>query len=211
VAPSFRAADPADIERLIPLVRELYALEKITFDEDASRTALVQLLEEPRYGRVWVIEQRDVTVGNLVLTYDSSLEYGRRTAYIDELYVREAYRRRRIATQALELAEAACRQQGRRALHLEVDRTNSAAQAAYRRAGFVDHDRYLMTNWLDLAQGATSSQLEAPPRTRPTVRTPDEILSAVSAASGGNCCMLSPQYGGDLGRVRSVAMYLPRR
>jgi len=34
------------------------------------------------------------------------------------------------------------------AVHLEVDHTNTVAQALYRKAGFVDHDRYLMTRWL---------------------------------------------------------------
>jgi ribosomal protein S18 acetylase RimI-like enzyme len=32
-----------------------------------------------------------------------------------------------------------------RALHLEVDHTNEAARRLYRRWGFVEHDRYLMT------------------------------------------------------------------
>jgi ribosomal protein S18 acetylase RimI-like enzyme len=34
-------------------------------------------------------------------------------------------------------------------LHLEVERANTAAQGVYRRAGFKDHDRYLLTKWLD--------------------------------------------------------------
>ena len=34
------------------------------------------------------------------------------------------------------------------ALHLEVERQNEAAQGFYRRLGFKDHDRYLMTRWL---------------------------------------------------------------
>ncbi|HYS78429.1 MAG TPA: hypothetical protein VEO94_06295 [Candidatus Dormibacteraeota bacterium] len=37
---------------------------------------------------------------------------------------------------------------GVRALHLEMERGNVAAQALYRRHGFADHDRYLMTRWI---------------------------------------------------------------
>jgi len=37
---------------------------------------------------------------------------------------------------------------GVKALHLEVERTNTAAQAFYRKIGFKDHSRYLMTKWL---------------------------------------------------------------
>jgi ribosomal protein S18 acetylase RimI-like enzyme len=32
-----------------------------------------------------------------------------------------------------------------RALHLEVERANTEAQAFYHKAGFADHDRYLLT------------------------------------------------------------------
>jgi ribosomal protein S18 acetylase RimI-like enzyme len=35
------------------------------------------------------------------------------------------------------------------ALHLEVERKNKAAQEFYRRIGFQDHDRYLMTRWIE--------------------------------------------------------------
>ena len=34
---------------------------------------------------------------------------------------------------------------GRQALHLEVERTNAAGQTLYRKFGFEDHDRYLMS------------------------------------------------------------------
>lgn len=43
------------------------------------------------------------------------------------------------------LLAAPCREAGVSALHLEVARKNTAAQGFYRRLGFEDHDRYLMT------------------------------------------------------------------
>ncbi len=42
----------------------------------------------------------------------------------------------------------ACRELGVRALHLEVERENVEAQALYRRIGYKDHDRYLLTKWV---------------------------------------------------------------
>jgi ribosomal protein S18 acetylase RimI-like enzyme len=33
-------------------------------------------------------------------------------------------------------------------LHLEVERKNVRAHHLYRKMGFEDHDRYLMTKWL---------------------------------------------------------------
>jgi ribosomal protein S18 acetylase RimI-like enzyme len=36
-----------------------------------------------------------------------------------------------------------------RALHLEVERANTAAQGLYRKFGFADHERYLFTRWIE--------------------------------------------------------------
>jgi ribosomal protein S18 acetylase RimI-like enzyme len=35
------------------------------------------------------------------------------------------------------------------AVHLEVDRGNDPAFELYRRVGYEDHDRFLMTKWLN--------------------------------------------------------------
>jgi ribosomal protein S18 acetylase RimI-like enzyme len=56
--------------------------------------------------------------------------------------------------------EEACRDHGITALHLEVERTNLRAAALYRRLGFRDHDRYLLTQ---LVGEAPSSAAERPP------------------------------------------------
>ena len=47
----------------------------------------------------------------------------------------------------LNFVTAACRALGINALHLEVDRANTAAQGLYRKFGFADHDRILMSKW----------------------------------------------------------------
>ena len=151
MATTFQEARLADTDVLLGMMRELYTVDRIPFDADLARTALTTLLQEPTYGCVWLITDGAEPVGYLVLTFDYSLEYGGRDAFIDELFVREGHRRRGIGTQALQMAEEACRERGLCALHLEVERSNVAAQAAYRRAGFVDHDRYLMTRRLDSA------------------------------------------------------------
>lgn len=87
--------------------------------------------------------------GYIVLTLGFSLEYHGRDALIDEIYVREDYRGRGIGTRGLEFIEGICRELEVKALHLAVERANRNAQAVYRRAGFVEHDRYLMTKWVE--------------------------------------------------------------
>ena len=36
-----------------------------------------------------------------------------------------------------------------RSIHLEVVRQNSTAQEVYRRAGYADHDHFLMSKWIE--------------------------------------------------------------
>lgn len=44
--------------------------------------------------------------------------------------------------------ENACPALEIQAVHLEVERKNTAAQSFYRQAGFEDQERYLMTKWI---------------------------------------------------------------
>ncbi|MDB6031743.1 MAG: family N-acetyltransferase, partial [Verrucomicrobiales bacterium] len=46
---------------------------------------------------------------------------------------------------------ALCHGEGITAVHLEVDRSNSRAQELYRKAGYADHDRFLLTKWIQAA------------------------------------------------------------
>lgn len=146
---TFTIAQASDADRLVPLLREFYDYDHIPLDETAARRALAELLADARLGRVYLIEIGDALVGYLVVTFGFSLEFKGRDAFVDELFLREGFRRRGLGSRALAVAEACCRGEGVRALHLEVERANTSAQEVYRRAGFRDHDRYLLTKWLD--------------------------------------------------------------
>ncbi len=147
--PVFTLANTSDVELIIELMREFYAIEHLEFDERAARHALGEILSDRRFGVIHLIRVNDEAVaGYLVITFGFSLEFRGRDAFIDELYLRENFRGRGIGKASLELADAVCRQEGISALHLEVDRVNTRAQGLYRQAGFRDHDRYLLTKWL---------------------------------------------------------------
>ena len=50
---------------------------------------------------------------------------------------------------AMGLSKQSRRELGVNAMHLEVSRGNETAFELYRRIGYVDHGRYLMTKWLE--------------------------------------------------------------
>lgn len=142
-------AQSADADLLVELMRALYECEHILFDERDARAALLQLISDERLGRVYLIRSGAEAVGYLVLTFGFSLEFRGRDAFVDELFLREEFRGRGAGKRALAFAEEQCRAAGVRALHLEVERANTGAQGLYCRAGFKDHDRYLMTKWIE--------------------------------------------------------------
>ncbi|MCA1615969.1 MAG: GNAT family N-acetyltransferase [Acidobacteria bacterium] len=146
---SFKPARTSDLETILAMMRDFYELEHIEFAERAARAALAQILSDESLGRVWLIESGPEAVGYLVLTFGFSLEFKGRDAFVDELYLRAEFRGRGLGRRALGVAEAACRESGGRALHLEVERANAAAHELYRRFGFRAHDRHLMTKWIE--------------------------------------------------------------
>jgi diamine N-acetyltransferase len=146
--PPFRPATTADEPTLLELMREFYQEGRIPFDERAARAALRGVLADPAHGRALLIEVEDAVAGYLVVCFGWSLEFHGRDAFLDELYLRERFRGQGIGTRALEVAAEVCRTSGVRALHLEVERSNTRAQSVYRRTGFADRDYYLMTRRL---------------------------------------------------------------
>ncbi len=147
--PSFRLADPSDADALVEMMRGLYEHDRTPFDEPGHRAALAQLFADESYGLPCLILLGAEVAGYVVITFGFSLEFRGRDAFIDELFVKDEFRGRGLGAAAILFAEGVCRERGVRALHLEVERGNDAAQRVYRRAGFADHDRYLLTKWVE--------------------------------------------------------------
>jgi ribosomal protein S18 acetylase RimI-like enzyme len=141
----FRLAKSGDLDALLALQRTYYTEVGYAFDPARARAALATLLADPALGAVWIAEDAGAAVAYAVLTLGYSLEYGGRDAFLDELYVAPAQRRRGLARAALAALEAGARAAGVRELHLEVEQELAGARALYRRAGFADHDRVLMS------------------------------------------------------------------
>lgn len=145
----FQLATSADVETLLAMIQEFYVHEELAFDDTKARPALDEILNNAAFGRVFLLRVGDAVAGYTVLTFGYSLEFHGRDAFVDELFLHENFRGQGIGGQALEFLATVCVENGISALHLEVERKNIIAQQTYRKFGFADHDRYLMTKWLD--------------------------------------------------------------
>jgi ribosomal protein S18 acetylase RimI-like enzyme len=138
---TIRTASAADLPVLLDLMRGYYRDDGLAFDEQRSGGAMMRLLAEPQWGRVWLLEEEAAVVGYLALCIGFSLEFGGNDAFIDELFVLPGHRGRGHARALLACAVWHAPALGIRALHLEVDRTNLAAQRLYESMGYQRRDR----------------------------------------------------------------------
>jgi len=146
---TIRLAEPSDVERIMPLVREFYLFERLGLDEVRYRELALELIGDDRLGRLLVIDSGNELIGYAVVGFGFSLEFGGRDALLDEFYVREPFRGQGIGTRVLSSIEDLCRARGIRALHLEADYVNARVHEFYKRKGFRDHERHLMTKWIE--------------------------------------------------------------
>lgn len=140
-----RSAVTEDIPLLVALMTEFYSETATPLDSKRAAEAFAALVVDDRLGHVWLIQAENDDVGYVVVTFSYSMEFGGRNAFLDDLFIRAAFRGAGLGTAALEEVRAYCADRDVRALHLETGRDNAAAQALYRSAGFKVTDRQLLT------------------------------------------------------------------
>lgn len=138
---SLRRATPADQPLLMGLAAEFYAVDGHPYDAQRVLGALKPLLEDDRYGAVYIVSPDR---GYAVITWGYSLESGGREALVDELFLRE--RGTGLGTVVLSQLLDRVRQRGIGTVFLETEKANAAARRFYQRAGFTEDDSI----WLSL-------------------------------------------------------------
>jgi ribosomal protein S18 acetylase RimI-like enzyme len=143
---TFRPATLDDLPQLLRMHRAFYEEEGYPYRSDMFERALRDILTNPLLGRVLIIGADAAQfAGYFIVAFGFSVEFGGRDAFLDELYVAPEARGKGLGTEAIEVAERVCRENGIRALHLEVEFTNESAKRLYARRGFDEHTRQLMT------------------------------------------------------------------
>jgi len=146
---TFKTATNSDRNLLLTLTKEFYQIEHLKYNVEVLNKCFDEIFTNDNLAIIWIIYANLEPAGYLVLTSGYSLEFHGRDALIDEFYIRENYRNQGIGKQTLEFVITACKNAGIKAVHLEVDHKNNRAKTIYQKAGFVEHDRYFMTKWIN--------------------------------------------------------------
>ncbi len=137
-----RPAGPGDIPSLVALMAEFYGEAGFSLPADAAARTFAALLDDPRLGRVWMLEAEGEPAGYAVLTVAFSMEFGALRGFVDDLFVRAPFRGRGLGAAALAEIRRTAEALDVRALLVETDDT---AAPVYRRAGFEDAGRLLLS------------------------------------------------------------------
>jgi len=144
----YKPADEKDIPLLLVLMKEFYLIEHLPYDESVITSGLEKMFSSLVYGKVWIVMDSEMPAGYIAVTYGYSFEFHGIDALVDEFYLREQYRNKGIGKGTLKFVEDYLAGEGIKAFHLEVDHINTVAQEVYRKYGFKDHGRYLLTKWI---------------------------------------------------------------
>jgi ribosomal protein S18 acetylase RimI-like enzyme len=141
-------ATPDDIPALLAFMERFYAIDHYDFQFERTKKALHDFIADERLGRIWMISVDHLPIGYIILAYNFCFEFGGRNAFIDELYLEKEHRGKGIGRKVVEYVIEEAKKMNIAALHLEVEHQNITAAELYRKFGFTDHHRILMTRML---------------------------------------------------------------
>lgn len=142
---SLRLATAADVEALLGMMQRFYAIDGYPFVREKKERAVRQLLNEPLFGEIWLVEAQGQPVGYLVVTVGFSLEYNGKDGWVDELFLEEPFRGQGLGEKMLQHAIARAEALGINFLHLQVERHNQAGRRLYEKLGFEGNGRDMMS------------------------------------------------------------------
>jgi diamine N-acetyltransferase len=139
-----RDAEASDIPMLVELMADFDAEAGYTLNRPRAQAAFEALVGDASLGRVWLIESASVVVGYAVVTFVFAMEYGGISAFLDDFFIRPAFRDRGLGSTALVRIRDTVEELGIRAMFVEVGGDNDRALKVYRSIGFEMTNRRFM-------------------------------------------------------------------
>ena len=131
------------------LMQEFYAIDNYPIDTDISKKLLEEFIADENLGKSYLIchsEKGEISeiIGYVIITFVFSFEYRGKIAFLDELYIHEAHRRKGIGSKTIEFIKTECHKLKLNLIYLEVENHNLKAQKLYIANDFEFHNRKIM-------------------------------------------------------------------
>ncbi len=135
-----RNATLNDIPALVGMMQEFYAGANYPLDRHWATASFSALLQDGSLGAAWLVFYDSEPAGYVVLTIKFSMEYGGLDAFIDDLFIRQSYRRRGLGRELLNALFDECGRRKVQAVHVEVGHDNVAAKGLYQSYGLKPYN-----------------------------------------------------------------------
>jgi len=133
-----RQANTKDIPDLVELLKELFFIEKdFKFDVEKQKNGLKLLISKPKkIAYLLVTEHKGRCVGMVAAQVVVSTAEGSNSALIEDMVIRQDYRRRGIGSRLLYAMAAWCKARGIGRMQLLADKNNLPAAQFYKKKGW---------------------------------------------------------------------------
>jgi ribosomal protein S18 acetylase RimI-like enzyme len=145
----FTEATKENIPDILAMMNAFNAIDNYPFEPESREQNIRQFISNKELGRIWMILDNVAVIGYLALTFGFSFEFKGKDAFVDELYLQENYRSKGIGSIAIDFVMRQATLLGVKAIHLEVEKHNEKGNRLYTKKGFKEHNRFLMTKFLD--------------------------------------------------------------
>ncbi len=150
---TFQPLEKSQFDSIIEMMQDFYAIDNYPIDIEVSKKLFEEFVLDEKLGKAFLIYQSDEVgiyeiVGYVILTFFFSFEYKGRTAFLDELYIKENFRGKGIGKQTIDFIKKQASNQNIKLIYLEVENHNQNAQKLYLANDFVVHNRKLLKHKL---------------------------------------------------------------
>ena len=141
-------ANENHISEILELMQLFNEEQHYKFDKDRIKLTLKEFFTSDSYGKIWIVRIDEKIIGYSVLTFGFSFEYFGKDSFIDEIFIKNEFRKLGIGQKILEEMIVSAKQMGVNAIHLEVETKNNIANEIYENLGFKGNSRKLLTKQL---------------------------------------------------------------
>jgi GNAT superfamily N-acetyltransferase len=127
---------PDALASILPLVRQYFEFDHLVYGRHVEEGVL-ELLQNPVYGRIFLAEVDGETVGYACLTFGFDHEAGGRLGLVTDLFLVEQARGKRYGAAILDKLVQFARAEGLKQIDLFVIEGNERAEALYSSRGFA--------------------------------------------------------------------------